>query len=65
MNVGGNTNMKGAGPQNFDSPTINLNCGLAVPESPNDLPQGESSVGDTIGSVLARLGNTIRKIVIG
>jgi hypothetical protein len=65
VNVGGNTNLKGAGPQNFDSPTINLNCGLAVPESPNDLPQGESSVGDTIGSVLARLGNTIRKIVIG
>lgn len=63
--VGGLTNLKGAGNINFDGPLINLNCGIAAPEAPTDLQQGEVSIGDTIGSVLARLGNTIRKIVIG
>ena len=49
----------------IDSPTINLNCGIAVSTPATPIPQGEGAAGTGILEVLARLGNTINKIVTG
>lgn len=57
--------LKAGGDINQDAPTIYLNSGKAVPLPPNAVDQGEEASGDSIGSVLTRLGNTLRKIVTG
>lgn len=65
LSVTGKTNLFGAAETSIDSPTINLNCGIAVETPASVLQQGDESAGDFVGEVLARLGNTIRKIVTG
>ena len=65
QSVGGTTSIFGGGVTSIDSPTLNLNCGVAVDTPANPLNQGDPSAGDFVGEVLARLGNTIRKIVTG
>jgi hypothetical protein len=65
LSVTGKTDIFGQAPINMDSPTINLNCGIAQLDPARVLVQGDRSARDYVGSVLARLGNTIRKIVTG
>lgn len=65
ISTGGKADLSGGGPISFDTPMLNLNCGIAQPVPGNPLTQGAPSAGDYVGEVLARLGNTIRKIVTG
>jgi hypothetical protein len=65
LSVTGKTDMFGGAPTSIDSPTVNLNCGVAQEVPGHVLQQGKPSAGDFIHEVLARLGNTIRKIVTG
>jgi hypothetical protein len=44
---------------------INLNGGIAQEPSISEAAQGAASAGDSVGEVLMRLGNTIRKILTG
>jgi hypothetical protein len=65
LSVAGKTTIFGESPTSIDSPTINLNCGVAVEVPAHVLQQGDASAGDFVHGVLAQLGNAIRKIVTG
>jgi hypothetical protein len=73
MTVGGNhqTSADGdishlaSGQLSLDAPMINLNGGIAQEPSISEAAQGAASAGDSVGEVLMRLGNTIRKILTG
>lgn len=65
VSAGGKIDIFGGGPISQDAPMINLNCGVAQETPGTILEQGDASAGDYVGEVLARLGNTIRKIVTG
>jgi hypothetical protein len=73
MTVGGNhqTSADGdishlaSGQLSLDAPMINLNGGIAQEPSISEAAQGAASAGDSVGEVLIRLGNTIRKILTG
>lgn len=73
MTVGGNhqTSADGdithlaSGQMSLDALMINLNGGLAQEPTIAEAAQGDASAGDSVGEVLKRLGNTIRKILTG
>lgn len=56
---------KGAKPWNLDAPQVWINSQRAIPETPQQNNQGEEERGDTVGSALADLGVTIRRLFVG
>jgi hypothetical protein len=65
VSAGAKVDVFAGAPISLDGPMINLNCGVAAEVPANVLEQGDPSAGDYVGTVLARLGNSIRKIVTG
>ena len=66
MGIGGQVTIFAGGLLAIDAlPNINLNCGIATNPSANSVPAGSVSGGANVQSVLASLGNTIRKIMTG
>jgi hypothetical protein len=73
VEIGGTQNVSVTGAMNIfcgdvgaiDAAKLNLNCQIAQETPALEVKPGDASAGDRVLQVLARLGNTIRKIVIG